>query len=126
MEHRDRRRQGDLVSRKSAYVPERADLVWITLDPQAGHEQAGRRPAVVLSPSGYNKAAGLALFCPITSQAKGYPFEILIPPEAPVQGVVLTDQVRSLDWRVRRATRIGELPAETFTQVLQRVHVLLG
>jgi mRNA interferase MazF len=114
------------VSRKGAYVPERGDAVWITLDPQAGHEQAGRRPALVLSPSAYNGRVGLALLCPITSRAKGYPFEVPIPPGAPVSGVVGADQVKSLDWRARKAARIGAVPEETLAQVLQRLQTLLA
>jgi mRNA interferase MazF len=114
------------VSRKAAYVPERGDAVWITLDPQAGHEQAGRRPALVLSPSAYNGRVGLALFCPITSQAKGYPFEVLLPTGSPVTGVVGADQVKSLDWRARKAVRIGPIPKEVVTQVLQRLQTLLA
>ena len=90
-------------SGKAAFVPERGDIVWLTFDPQAGHEQAGRRPAVVLSPSIYNARAGLAIFAPITSQVKGYPFEAPVPDGLPVEGVVLSDQARSLDWRSRRA-----------------------
>jgi mRNA interferase MazF len=119
------RGQGDLVSRKATYVPERGDAVWITLDPQAGHEQAGRRPALVLSPAAYNGRVGLALFCPITNQAKGYPFEVPIPAGSPVTGVVGADQVKSLDWRVRKAALIGMVPEELITQVLQRLHTLL-
>jgi mRNA interferase MazF len=113
------------VSRKGAYVPQRGDAVWITLDPQAGHEQAGRRPALVLSPSAYNGRVGLALLCPITSQVKGYPFEVPIPAESPVTGVVGADQVKSLDWRARKAVRIGAIPEEVVTQVLQRLQTLL-
>jgi mRNA interferase MazF len=94
------------VRRKSGYVPERGDAVWITLDPQAGHEQAGRRPALVLSPSAYNGRVGLALLCPITSQVKGYPFEVPLPGRFLVKGVVGADQVKSLDWSARQATRI--------------------
>lgn len=74
-----------------AYVPERGDVVWLTFDPQAGHEQAGRRPAVVISPGGYNRRVGLAIFCPVTSQTKGYPFEVQLPPGLEVEGVVLSD-----------------------------------
>lgn len=85
------------MKRKGAYIPERGDAVWITLDPQAGHEQAGRRPALVLSPSSYNGRVGLALLCPITRQAKRYPFEVLLPAGSPVVGVVGADQVKSLD-----------------------------
>lgn len=100
------------MRRKGEYVPERGDAVWITLDPQAGHEQAGRRPALVLSPSAYNGRVGLALLCPITSQVKGYPFEVPLPAGLPVAGVVGADQVKSLDWRARKATRIGAIPEE--------------
>jgi mRNA interferase MazF len=114
------------VSRKAIYVPERGDAVWITLDPQTGHEQAGRRPALVLSPSAYNGRVGLALFCPITSQVKGYPFEVPLPAGSPVVGVVGADQVKSLDWRARKAVCIGAVPEEVVAQVLQRLHALLA
>jgi mRNA interferase MazF len=113
------------VSRKRTYVPERGDAVWITLDPQAGHEQAGRRPALVLSPSAYNGRVGLALFCPITNQVKGYPFEVPIPAGLPVTGVIGADQVKSLDWRARQAARIGTVGEEIVAQVLQRLQTLL-
>jgi mRNA interferase MazF len=79
------------------YIPARGDIVWISLNPQAGHEQAGRRPALVISPVQYNKKVGLALLCPITSHVKGYPFEVLLPPSLPVNGAILSDQVKSLD-----------------------------
>lgn len=115
-----------MVKRKSDYVPERGDAVWITLDPRAGHEQAGRRPALVLSPSAYNGRVGLALLCPITGQAKGYPFEVSIPEGLSVTGVVLADQVKSLDWRVRKASRIGSLPSEVVERVIEKVNVLLA
>ena len=114
------------MSRKSAYVPERGDAVWITLDPQAGHEQAGRRPALVLSPAAYNGRVGLALMCPITNQAKGYPFEVPLPAGMPVTGVVGADQVKSLDWRARKATRIGAVPDDVIERVLQRLQALLA
>jgi mRNA interferase MazF len=100
--------------------------VWITLDPQAGHEQAGRRPALVVSPAAYNGRVGLALLCPITSQVKGYPFEVALPAGLGVSGVVLADQVKSLDWRARKASRIGAVPDEVVAQVLQRLHALLA
>ena len=83
-------------------MPQRGDVVWITLNPQAGHEQAGRRPAVILSPAAYNDKVGLALLCPITSQIKGYPFEVVIPPGLRVGGAILADQVKSLDWQAPR------------------------
>jgi mRNA interferase MazF len=114
------------VKRKRGYVPERGDAVWVTLDPQAGHEQAGRRPALVLSPSSYNGRVGLALLCPITGQEKGYPFEVPIPEGLRVAGVALADQVKSLDWRARKAVRICALPPEVAAQVMQKLKVLLA
>ena len=108
------------------YVPERGDVVWITLNPQAGHEQAGRRPAVVLSPAAYNGKVGLAILCPITRQVKGYPFEVQIPGGVAVGGVILTDQVKSLDWRAREAELAGRLPVATIVEVLQKLNTLLG
>ncbi len=113
------------MSPAPGYVPERGDAIWISLNPQAGHEQAGRRPAVVLSPSAYNGKVGLALCCPITGQVKGYPFEVAIPAGLGVSGVILADQIKSLDWRVRRAERIGALPEETMAEVLEKLATLL-
>ena len=114
-----------MVSGKG-YVPDRGDLIWITLNPQAGHEQAGRRPAMVLSPKVYNAKVGLAILCPVTSQIKGYPFEVLIPEGLDIQGVILADQVKSLDWRVRQAECIGRLSQDTVNEVLQKLGILLG
>lgn len=108
------------------YAPERGDLVWLTFNPQVGHEQAGRRPALVLSPKAYNRKALLALVCPITSQVKGYPFEVALPQGLPVSGVVLADQVRSLDWSARRAELICPVPAETIAEALAKVRALLN
>jgi mRNA interferase MazF len=108
------------------YVPERGDAIWITLNPQAGHEQAGRRPAVVLSPAAYNGRVGLAILCPITSQIKGYPFEVVLPPGLAVTGAVLSDQVKSLDWRARTAALICALPAATIAEVLQKLNTLVS
>ena len=109
-----------------AYVPERGDVIWITLTPQAGHEQAGRRPAVVLSPSEYNRRVELAILCPITSQRKGYPFEVLVPEGLPVKGVILADQVKSLDWRVREGEFVCRLPPGVVTETLQKLGALLA
>jgi mRNA interferase MazF len=109
-----------------AYVPQCGDVVWITLNPQAGYEQAGRRPAVVLSPQSYNSKTGLAIFCPITNQIKGYPFEVIIPAGLSVAGAVLSDQVKSLDWRARNAELICTLPTETISEVLQKLGTLLS
>jgi mRNA interferase MazF len=108
-----------------AYIPECGDVVWITLNPQAGREEAGRRPAVVVSPQSYNGKVGLAVFCPVTGQIKGYPFEVLIPAGLPVTGAILSDQVKSLDWRARKAELICALPNETITEVLQKLAALL-
>jgi len=114
-----------MVSRR-IYVPRCGDVVWIDLNPQAGHEQAGRRPAVVLSPQSYNSKVGLAILCPITSQVKGYPFEVLLPTGLPVDGAILSDQVKSLDWRARNAELICPLPVETISEVLQKLATLLS
>jgi len=111
--------------RDKTYVPDRGDVVWLCFDPQAGHEQAGHRPAVVLSPALYNARAGLALCCPITSQVKGYPFEVALPDAFPVAGVVLADQVKSLDWRSRRAVLIRKLPSAALAEVLGKLRALL-
>jgi mRNA interferase MazF len=108
-----------------AYVPRCGDVVWITLNPQAGREEAGRRPAAVVSPQSYNAKVGLAIFCPITSQIKGYPFEVPIPAGLPVMGVILSDQVKSLDWRARKAELICTLPDETISDVLLKLATLL-
>lgn len=109
-----------------AYIPQRGDMVWITLNPQAGHEQAGRRPALVLSPAAYNEKVGLAIFCPITSQVKGYPFEVLVPDGLVVNGVILSDQVKSLDWQARRAELADKLPDKALDEVLEKLATLLS
>ena len=114
------------MKRKGGYVPDRGDAVWITLDPQAGHEQAGRRPVLVLSPAAYNGRIGLALLCPITGQVKGYPFEVALPDGLAVSGVVLADQVKSLDWGARQAAKICAVPEETVARVLSRLQTLLA
>jgi mRNA interferase MazF len=108
-----------------AYIPNSGDIVWITFNPQAGHEQAGRRPALVLSPAAYNGKVGLAILCPITSQIKGYPFEVLIPDELEISGAILSDQVKSLDWKARQAEFVCKVPTATLNEVLQKVNTLL-
>ncbi|CAN5546491.1 endoribonuclease MazF [soil metagenome] len=108
-----------------SYVPERGDAVWIDFNPQAGHEQAGRRPAIVLSPQSYNGKVGLCLLCPITNQIKSYPFEVLVPAGAGVTGVVLSDQAKCLDWRVRKAEFITRLPEVVTNEVLKKLKSLL-
>lgn len=108
-----------------SYVPERGDAIWINFNPQAGHEQSGRRPAIVLSPQSYNGKVGLCLLCPITNNAKGYPFEVLIPINLAVTGVVLSDQAKSLDWQVRNAEFVAQLPEVVTNEVLKKLKSLL-
>lgn len=108
------------------FVPARGDVVWVSLIPQAGHEQAGRRPALVVSPQAYNGKVGLAVLCPITSQVKGYPFEVALPPGLKVAGAILSDQVKSLDWRARRAALLCRLPRRTTREVLAKLALLLS
>jgi mRNA interferase MazF len=110
----------------ASWVPDRGDLVWLTFRPGAGHEQSGRRPALVLSPVAYNSAVGLAICCPVTTQVKGYPFEVTVPKNLPVAGVILSDHLKSLDWRERRAVFACRLPGEIVADVLSRLVTLLG
>jgi len=107
------------------YIPERGDVIWIDLNPQSGHEQAGRRPAVVLSPQSYNSKVGLAIVCPITTRIKGYPFEVVLPEGLPAAGAILSDQVKSLDWRARNAELICPLPADIISEALENLATLL-
>ena len=109
-----------------AYIPDRGEIIWITFHPQAGHEQAGRHPAFVLSPAAYNGKVGLAILCPITSQNKGYPFEVLIPDGLKVSGAILSDQPKSLDWRVRQVEFVCKLPPGIVDEVLQKLATILG
>ncbi|MFC2006031.1 endoribonuclease MazF [Chloroflexota bacterium] len=108
------------------YVPECGDVVWITMNPQTGHEQAGRRPAVVLSPQTYNSKVGLAILCPITNQIKGYPFEVLLPAGLPIVGAILSDQVKSLDWQARNVEFIYTLSDEAISEIVQKLGALLS
>lgn len=107
------------------YCPERGDLIWVDFTPQAGREQAGRRPALVLSSEAYNSKTRLALVCPITSKAKGYPFEIELPQGLALSGVVLSDHVKNMDWFCRKATRAGKAPAALVAKVVERIQALL-
>ena len=109
-----------------AYVPGRGDVVWLAFDPQIGHEQMGTRPAVTVSPSLYNGKVGLAAFCPVTSQVKGYPFEVVIPDGLPVKGVILSDQVKTLDWQARKAQLICVLPEDVIAEVLGKLRTLFA
>jgi mRNA interferase MazF len=109
----------------STYVPDRCDLVWLEFTPQAGSEQRGRRPALVISPKSYNGKVGLALFCPLTSKIKGYPFEVKLPDGYAVSGVVLSDQLKSLDWRSRKVEFIERISIDVMAMVIARVLPLL-
>lgn len=108
----------------AGYVPDAGDIVWLQFDPQAGHEQAGHRPAVVLSPASYNGRAGMILCCPTTTRIKGYPFEVAIQGQPP--SVVLADQVKSQDWRARHATRKGRVSAAELAEVRAKLRALIG
>ncbi len=107
------------------YIPERGDLIWINFNPQSGHEQSGKRPALVISPAKYNIKTGLALVVPVTQQKKGYPFEVEIPHKLLVSGVVLSDQVKCLDWRVRKAMFICKLDQAVTIEVLKKLGTLI-
>jgi mRNA interferase MazF len=109
-----------------AYVPDAGDLVWLTFDPRAGHEQRGRRPALILSPRIYNSKARLAIACPITSHVKGYPFEVALPANGKISGVVLADHIKNLDWHARRIVFEAKAPTDVITEVRERLRALLG
>ncbi|MFO7685671.1 MAG: endoribonuclease MazF [Desulfobacterales bacterium] len=107
------------------YVPARGDVVWLQFTPQAGHEQSGHHPALVVSPRPYNQKVGLALFCPITSSIKGYPFEVVFPEGHEISGAILSDHVKSLDWRVRNVKLISRAPEHVIDEVLAKILTLL-
>lgn len=109
----------------SRYVPRRGDAVWLDSNPQTGREQAGRRPAFVVSPVSYNRKVGLFVVCPITTKQKGYPFEVDVPSGHKADGVILADQIKSLDWRARNAALLCPLPEAVTQEVLQKVNALL-
>ena len=108
----------------SAYVPEAGDIVWLQFDPQAGHEQAGHRPALVLSPARYNKIRGMMICCPMTSRIKGYPFEVVVSQDPP--SAVLSDQIKSLDWKARRASFKGKVSTGVLAEAQAKIKALLG
>ena len=111
---------------RRSFVPDRGNIVWLSFSPQLGREQAGRRPALVLSPRRYNEGVGLALVCPITSRIKGYPFEVPLSGVAPIACVVLADHLRSLDWRARQATVAGQAPPDAVSDVMAKLRPLIG
>ena len=107
-----------------ANVPDTGDIVWLEFSPQAGHEQAGHLPALVLSPAAYNDKTGMMICCPMTTQIKGYPFEVVVAADPP--SAVLADQVKSLDWRARRASRKGRVTADVLAEVKGKIRALIG
>lgn len=110
----------------SRRIPDRGDVFWLEFQPQSGHEQQGRRPALILSPASYNGKVGLAVLCPVTTQVKGYPFEVLLPAGLPARGAILSDQVKSLDWRSRKARFLCRLPDAVIEEVLAKLNTLLA
>ena len=107
------------------YVPDRGDLIWLDLEPQSGHEQKGIRPALVLSSKSYNQKTSLAILCSITNKEKGYPFEVKLTQNAPVTGVILSDQIKSLDWKARNAKFISKLDTDAMDEVLGKIKALI-
>lgn len=107
------------------YIPERGDIIWLQFDPHAGREQSGRRPALVISPLTYNEKVGLVLVCPITSRIKGYPFEVELPDDLGIVGTILSDHIKSFDWKVRGATYICKASERTFREVVRKLSALI-
>ena len=107
-----------------SYIPERGDIIWLEFDPQKGHEQKGRRPGIVLSKKEYNQKSNLAIICPVTSKIKGYPFEVKV--NSIIQGVILSDQIRSIDWKSRNAAFIEKIPEEILKEILENIDLLLN
>ena len=114
-----------MVSPVPVKAPDRGDLIWINFTPNLGREQAGRRPAIVLSPISYNQKSGLVIACPITSRVKGYPFEVSLPEGLPVQGVILADHIKSIDWLARKAERVGTVEDSVLDEVFDRLTTLI-
>lgn len=114
-----------MEKKSGKYIPSKGDIVWLSFDPQSGHEQAGHRPAMVISPKEYNEKVGLALFCPITSRVKNYPFEVRIQVQDKIDGAILSDQLKSLDWRARDARLIAKAPVEIVEEVLTKLRLLI-
>ncbi len=108
------------------YIPERGDIVWLDFDPQTGHEQAGRRPALVISPYSYNQKVGLAIFCPITNQEKDFPFEVKLPKNLKAKGVILSDQVKNLDWQQRNVKFLCKVSVEVLEEVFGKIETLIS
>lgn len=113
------------IDKVKKYIPDKGEIVWLDFDPQAGREQKGRRPALVISPKIYNEKTNLAVFCPITSKRKNYPFEVLIPDNDRINGVILSDQVKNLDWKSRNAELITNLQSDAMLEVMAKLEALL-
>ena len=109
----------------TTYIPNRGDIVYLDFNPTKGHEQRGYRPALIISPAAYSEKSSLALFCPITSQQKGYPFEVLLPEDLQTHGVILVDQIRSLDWRVRQIKFVETVSLEVIAEVQAKITPLI-
>ena len=110
---------------KTAFVPSRGDIVWLNFNPQLGHEQEGRRPAIILSPFEYNKKTGLAIACPITSQIKNYPFEVKLPENISVNGVIISDQVKNIAWKERKAEFICKATESVLKETVNKLRLLI-
>ncbi|PKN68583.1 MAG: mRNA-degrading endonuclease [Chloroflexi bacterium HGW-Chloroflexi-5] len=115
-----------MVKKSGKYVPSRGDIVWLSFNPQSGHEQSGRRPGIVVSPKEYNETVGLALCCPITSRIKDYPFEVRIVIKNKIDGVILSDQLKSLDWRERQVKYIASAPKEIMQETIEKLTLLIN
>ena len=113
------------LGKEELYVPQRGDVVWIDLDPSRGAEIKKTRPALVISPLSYNRKVGLALLCPITSHEKGYPFEVELPSKAEIKGVILADQVKSLDWKIRNVRFKEKISLRVVTEVIEKLSTLI-
>lgn len=114
------------MTRQKIYFPERGDIIWLRFGEQAGHEQSGRRPALVLSPVEYNRKTGMAICCPFTSQVKGYPYEVLVPKGMKVSGVILVDQIKNIDWKMRRGEFAEKISDEILDEVSGKLMTLLN
>jgi mRNA interferase MazF len=114
-----------MVAQATSYTPCRGDIVYLNFDPTKGHEQRGHRPAFVISPLGYNEKSSLALFMPITKKQKGYPFEVLLPSGLKIQGVILADQIKCLDWKARDVQFVESAPASVIEEVQAKIEPLL-
>ena len=108
-----------------SYIPSRGDIVYLDFDPTKGHEQKGHRPAFIISPYAYNQKSSLALFMPITSKQKNYPFEVIFPDELKIHGVILTDQMKCLDWKTRNVKFIESVPEDVIEEVQAKIELLI-